>query len=70
MIMILTKTQKEALQELAKGKKSGTELSQYMTAIHQLADKHLVSMREKLHKDESRYWLTPIGKMVYDRELK
>ena len=70
MIMILTKTQKEALQELAKGKKSGTELSQYTSALHQLADKHLVSMKERLEKDESRYWLTPIGKMVHDRELK
>ena len=70
MIMILTNTQREALQELAKGKKTGKELSQYMPALHQLADKHLVSMKEKLHKDESRYWLTPIGKMVHDRELE
>ena len=70
MIMILTKTQQEALQELAKGKRKGSELSQYTKALRQLTDKHLVSTREKLSKDESRYWLTPIGKMVYERELK
>jgi len=70
MIMKLTNAQKEALRELGKGKKVGTELSQHTTALHQLADKHLVSMRERLQKSNSRYWLTPIGKMVYDRELK
>tara|TARA_Y100000590_G_C15557228_1_gene953303 strand:+ start:361 stop:573 length:213 start_codon:yes stop_codon:yes gene_type:complete len=70
MIMALTETQKAALKELGKGKKKGTELDQYITAIHELAEKHLVSMREEPYLSRCRYWLTPIGKMVHDNVIK
>ena len=70
MIMALTDAQKEALKELGKGKKNGTDLDQYINAIRELADKHLVSMREEPYLSRCRYWLTPIGKMVHDRVIK
>lgn len=70
MIMVLTETQKEALRELGKGKKKGTELDQYTTALNELSAKHLVSIRQDPYLNRQRYWLTPIGKMVHDYELK
>jgi len=70
MIMALTKAQREALKELGKGKRKGTELDQYIIALHELASKHLVSMREEPYLSKSRYWMTPIGKMVHDLEFQ
>lgn len=70
MIMRLTETQKNALRELGRGKKKGTDLDVHIEALHELADKHLVSMREEPYLSRCRYWMTPIGKMVHDHEFK